>query len=84
MTYPTPVATETLALHRVTLGAGARLLETVGHVAPPHIGRPAQHIFGRSTQPFTNPLPDPVEHVAMGLRDGPFDQIMAVDTPSFW
>ncbi len=56
MPQPAAVATEALALHTPTLGTGAGLFDAVGHVAPAHIRRTAQHMFGGSTQPGTDLL----------------------------
>jgi len=50
------IPTETLTLHGATLGTGPRLFEAVGHVAPAHIRRPPQHVFGGGTDPFTDHL----------------------------
>lgn len=60
------------------------LFEAIGHVARLHMGRLAQHLFGRGAQPFTDILPDPIEYMTMRFFDGLFDQIVVVDTLSFW
>ena len=84
MAQPAAVATEALALHGATLGAGAGLFDTVGHVAPPHIRRPAQHVFGRSTQPRTDLLADASTGWRWASAMAPSIKVMAVDTSAFW
>jgi hypothetical protein len=53
-------------------------------MAPPHVRRPVQHVFGSGTDPRTDRLPELTEQDAMPVCDGTFDQSMAVDTPAFW
>jgi hypothetical protein len=41
-------------------------------------------VFGGGTDPLTDLLPKLAEQGAMGVRNGAFNQSLAVDTPLFW